>query len=275
LPYFQEIRQLVFIEGTMSFRGITSRVPSSYADVQLHHALLFYIGYRTFVASGLCQWISKRLLSLSSKLTESFIPLIQYGFIPDFLIRYGIRLQLSNHLQQLRHPDTETTDVPIVELKMQKKMEIVQALSNMPIAIATEKANDQHYEVPAAFYDFCLGPYKKYSSGYWEHAKSTFEESETAMLELYCVRAGIAALDPTQPYSVVDLGCGWGSLTLYIASHYPHVHITGISNSHSQRQYIMQQANERNLNNVKILTARILSFPCFCKPATVSQLLPL
>lgn len=256
----------------MSFRSISSRVPSNYAEVQLHHALLLYIGYHTFVASGLCQWLSKKLLSLSSNLTESFIPLIQYGFIPDFLIRYGIRLQLSNHLQQLRHPSSESTDIPIVELKMQKKMEIVQALSNMPIAIATEKANDQHYEVPAEFYDFCLGPYKKYSSGYWEHAKSTFEESETAMLQLYCVRAGITALDPTQPFSMVDLGCGWGSLTLYIASHYPHVSITGISNSHSQRQYIMQQAKERNLSNVKILTVRITNLSCWHLVHSVSNM---
>jgi cyclopropane-fatty-acyl-phospholipid synthase len=240
----------------MSFRCITSRVtllPVSYTDVRLHHALLIYIGYRSLVASGICKWLSKQLLSLSSKLTESFIPLIHYGWIPDVLIRYGIRLQLSNHLQQLRHPVSDSS-APVVELVMQKKMEIVQSLSNMPIAIETDKANDQHYEVPAAFYNFCLGPYKKYSSGYWSHSKSTFEESETAMLELYCVRAGISALDPGQPYSVVDLGCGWGSLTLYIASHYPHVSITGISNSNSQRLYIMQQAKARNLNNVTILT---------------------
>jgi cyclopropane-fatty-acyl-phospholipid synthase len=249
----------------MSFRSVSTdtlqALPSRYSEVRLHHALGLYIGCQILVASGIYRWMSNQILAVASKLTESLIPVIQQGFVPDFLIRYGIRLQLSNHLQQLRHPKVpisakETSDVPVVELILQKKMDIIQALSTMPIAIDTDKANEQHYEVPASFYNYCLGPYKKYSSGYWSNAQSTFAESEVAMLQLYCVRAGIAAFDPTKSYSVVDLGCGWGSLTLYIASHYPHVKITGISNSHSQRLYITQQANERNLTNITILTVR-------------------
>jgi 2-polyprenyl-3-methyl-5-hydroxy-6-metoxy-1,4-benzoquinol methylase len=252
------------------------QLPVSYDDVRLHHAVGLYIGYQALVSSGLYQFVAKNLLSLTSKLTEYFIPMIQYGIVPDFLIRYGIRVQLSNHLQQLRHPvrsnviatSTSTSsrndtseNIPIVEALLQTKMDMVQTLSTMPIAIDTDKANKQHYEVPAAFYNYCLGPCKKYSSGYWPAAVNkksscSFPESEVYMLELYCQRAGIADSDPAIPLHIVDLGCGWGSLSLYVASKYPHTVITGISNSHSQREYIMSQAKERKLNNVTILTVR-------------------
>jgi Mycolic acid cyclopropane synthetase len=261
----------------MSFVQI---LPSSYNDVRFHHAVLLYVGYQTFVTSGLYKIIAKNILSFTSKLTEYAIPLIQYGFIPDFVIRYGIRIQLSNHLQQLRHPTSNTTStstttstsinsstsckddrIPTVELLLQNKMDMIQTLSNMPIAIDTDKANEQHYEVPASFYNYCLGPYKKYSSGYWPTTTSktrttSFDESEIYMLELYCQRSGITQSDPTKPFYIVDLGCGWGSVSLYVASKYPHTFITGISNSHSQREYIMTQAKERQLNNITILTVR-------------------
>jgi cyclopropane-fatty-acyl-phospholipid synthase len=248
----------------MSFFGL--RLPLSYDEVRFHHAIGLYLGCRAIVASGLYQIMAKRLLSLTSSVTEYLIPLIQYGFVPDFLIRFGIRVQLSNHLQQLRNPSATSaagntssvtkSNIPTVELMLQSKMDMVQTLSTMPIAIDTDKANQQHYEVPAMFYNYCLGPCKKYSSGYWPTKTSTFEESELYMLELYCQRAGITASDPSIPLRVVDLGCGWGSLSLYIASKYPHTIITGISNSHSQREYIMSQANERKLSNVTILTVR-------------------
>lgn len=250
------------------------QLPVSYDDVRFHHAVGLYLGYQALVSSGLYRFVAKNLLSLTSELTEYFIPMIQYGIIPDFLIRYGIRVQLSNHLQQLRHPvksnaitaSTPTTignnmavNIPIVEALLQTKMDMVQTLSSMPIAIDTDKANEQHYEVPAAFYNYCLGPCKKYSSGYWpangdKKSLCSFPESEIYMLELYCQRAGITDSDPAVPLRIVDLGCGWGSLSLYVASTYPHTIITGISNSHSQREYIMSQAKERKLNNVTILT---------------------
>ena len=261
-------------------------LPSSYNDIRFHHAVTLYLGYQALVTSGLYEWMAKHMLSLTSKLTEYFIPLIQYGMIPDFLIRYGIRVQLSNHLQQLRHPTNRNSgssksdvtaeaasNLPIVEALLQTKMDMVQTLSTMPIAIDTDKANEQHYEVPAAFYNYCLGPCKKYSSGYWPasdknnqkiKSRCTFPESEVHMLELYCQRAGITDSDPTIPLRIVDLGCGWGSLSLYVASKYPHTILTGISNSHSQREYIMSQAKERNLNNVTIVTVRFTGQTVSC-----------
>ena len=124
----------------------------------------------------------------------------------------------------------------------------------MPIAINTDEANDQHYEVPAAFYDLSLGPRKKYSSGLWPTASTTFEESEIAMLELYAVRAQLE-----DGMHIVDLGCGWGSLTLFLAEKYRNAKITGISNSNSQREYIMRTAKERGLNveNINIVTCNV------------------
>ena len=88
-----------------------------------------------------------------------------------------------------------------VEEELQKKMDIVHKLKTMPIAIATDEANEQHYEVPAAFYDLCLGPRKKYSSGYWPTPSTTFEQSEVHMLDKYCEKAGVK-----DGMSIVDLG---------------------------------------------------------------------
>ena len=124
----------------------------------------------------------------------------------------------------------------------------------MPIAIATDEANEQHYEVPAKFYDLCLGPRKKYSSGWWPNPDTTFEESEVAMLEKYCEHAGVK-----DGMSIVDLGCGWGSLTLHLAERYPNAKITGISNSNSQREYIYATARSRgyNVDNITIITCNV------------------
>ena len=144
-------------------------------------------------------------------------------------------------------------------------MAIVNELKTMPIAINTDEANDQHYEVPAKFYDLCLGRNKKYSSGLWFPASSlgkgkgmTWEESlnnsEVAMFDLYIERAKIE-----DGMSIVDLGCGWGSMTLHIASKFPNCKITSISNSNSQREYIMRTAEERgyNVDNIRVITCDV------------------
>eukprot|EP00957_Ditylum_brightwellii_P169446 12896889-Ditylum_brightwellii.AAC.1 len=133
-------------------------------------------------------------------------------------------------------------------------MEIVSSLKTMPVAIETDAANEQHYEVPAAFYELCLGPRKKYSSGLWPFSNTTFEESEDAMLAKYCERAQVK-----DGMNIVDLGCGWGSLTLYLAEKFPNAQITGISNSHSQREHILKTAADRGLNvdNIRIVTCNV------------------
>ncbi|KAL3896076.1 MAG: hypothetical protein SGARI_007265, partial [Bacillariaceae sp.] len=158
-------------------------VPGGYNEVRPHHLVLAAGIFQLATSSTIYRKVSEKILSVMSGLTESFIPLVQLGLVPDFIIRFGIRLQLRDHLNILRG---ET-----VESEMQDKMRIVEKLKTMPIAIKTDEANDQHYEVPAKFYDLCLGPRKKYSSGLWPTPKTTFEESEVAMLNKYCELAGV------------------------------------------------------------------------------------
>eukprot|EP00968_Pinguiococcus_pyrenoidosus_P011210 scaffold895_cov315-Pinguiococcus_pyrenoidosus.AAC.59 len=139
--------------------------------------------------------------------------------------------------------------------KMEETRRFAEELRTYPIAVATDDANTQHYEVPAALYDCCLGPYKKYSSGYWPTPDTTFEESETAMLELYCERAQLE-----DGMAILDLGCGWGSVSLFVAEKYPNARVVGLSNSNSQREYIMQTAKAKGLSNVEIITGNIADF---------------
>lgn len=225
-----------------------SILPSSksYDDVRPHHLMLGCALLRFVSSSKVCKKIGGKILNALSDLSEACIPLIHLGLVPDFVIRWGIRLQLRDHLNILASEGAQQ--------ELDKKLRIVQKLKTMPIAIATDEANEQHYEVPAKFYDLCLGPRKKYSSGWWPTPECTFEESEVLMLEKYCEHAGVV-----DGMKIVDLGCGWGSLTLHLAENYPNAKITGISNSGSQREYILATAKERgyNVNNITIITCNV------------------
>ncbi len=137
------------------------------------------------------------------------------------------------------------------EAQQARQMELVQRLRESPIAVATEAANAQHYEVPAAFYQHVLGPHLKYSSGWWGPGVTTLAEAERAMLELYCERA---QLEDGQ--DVLDLGCGWGSLSLFLARKYPRSRVLGVSNSASQREFILSHG----LPNLEILTRNVATW---------------
>lgn len=117
------------------------------------------------------------------------------------------------------------------------------------IAICTDEANEQHYEVPTRFFELCLGENLKYSCGLWECGAQTLEESEIAMLEDYCIKAQVQ-----DGMKILDLGCGWGSLSLFLAKKYPNSSITGLSNSSTQRESIMAKAQALGLTNLQILT---------------------
>lgn len=228
------------------FGPISLSMPGSYDAVQPHHLVGLYALYGTIRGTKLAKRLTDGIFSLLSRTTDILLPLVYSGLVPDPLIRLGIRLRLADHLCLLRGESAEAD--------LSAKMAIVKRLKDSPIAVATDQANDQHYEVPAAFYDLSLGPRKKYSSGLWPQPTTTFEESELAMLDLYCERAGII-----DGMAVVDLGCGWGSMTLHLAERYPNCKITGISNSHSQREYILRTAKERgyNVENIKIVTCNV------------------
>ncbi len=167
--------------------------------------------------------------------------LLAKNLLPDAAIRLGIRNLLARKLR-----DEDRGDV---ESQQRALLDFVRALKASPIAINTADANEQHYEVPTGFFQLCLGPRMKYSSGYWPREDTTFAESEEAMLALSCERAEL-----TDGLDILELGCGWGSLTLWMAEKYPRARITAVSNSATQRAHIEAQCAARGLGNVTVLT---------------------
>ena len=167
--------------------------------------------------------------------------LLARQLLPDVAIRFGIRNLLAKKLRE----ETKSS----AEEQGEALSAFIANLKSSPIAIKTAAANEQHYEVPTDFFKLVLGPRMKYSSGYWPREDTTFEESEEAMLALTCERAELRdGLD------VLELGCGWGSLTLWMAEKYPASRITGVSNSATQKAHIDAEAARRGLGNVRILT---------------------
>jgi cyclopropane-fatty-acyl-phospholipid synthase len=131
----------------------------------------------------------------------------------------------------------------------------IEQMNHAAVALLPERANEQHYEVPQAFYDHVLGPCRKYSCCYWPENVGSLAEAERAGLEQTCEHAGIA-----DGMTVLELGCGWGSLTLWIAGRYPGCSITAVSNSFSQGEYIREKAAAAGLENVEVITADMNDF---------------
>ena len=175
----------------------------------------------------------------------SLIDLCERGLVPDALTRLGIRRLCAQRLREEGADDLVRADARFREL--------LDELRRSPIAIETAAANEQHYEVPARFFELCLGKRLKYSSAYYPTGQESLDEAEEAMLALYGERAELA--DGQQ---ILELGCGWGSLTLWMAARYPNARITGVSNSGSQREHILAQAAARGLGNVEILTRDVV-----------------
>jgi cyclopropane-fatty-acyl-phospholipid synthase len=173
--------------------------------------------------------------------------LLARNLLPDTAIRIGIRNLLAKKLREETKPDAIAQSEALSAF--------IEELKRSPIAIKTEAANEQHYEVPTDFFKLVLGPRMKYSSGYWPREDTTFAESEEAMLALSCERAQL-----TDGQDVLELGCGWGSLTLWMAEHFPNSSITAVSNSSTQRLHIEAEAHRRELYNVRIITADMNTF---------------
>ena len=167
--------------------------------------------------------------------------LAERGLLPDALVRLGIRRLCAERLR------TERRGGPAAEAE--RLAGRLDALRASPVAIFTEAANTQHYELPAAFFAHCLGPNLKYSCCYFPSGNESLAAAEQAMLDLYLERAELA--DGQQ---ILELGCGWGSLTLWMAERLPNAQITAVSNSHGQRRHIEAQCHARGLSNVRVLT---------------------
>ena len=175
------------------------------------------------------------------------ILLAEKGLLPDAIIRLGIR-----RLCRQRLVDASNINETLME---QEHAAWIDVLKESPIALVPEKANEQHYEVPPRLFELVLGDRLKYSSGLWPEGVSSLDESEVAMLKLTTDRAGLV-----DGQDVLELGCGWGSLTLYMAECFPKSKITAVSNSNDQRQFIEARCEERNLKNVEIITADMNDF---------------
>lgn len=173
--------------------------------------------------------------------------LAEKNLIPDFLIRWKIRKLLKQRL----HDEIKPTQ----EEQQQHLMQVLRSMQEAPIALNTQEANEQHYEVPSGFFTYVMGKHMKYSSCYWMQGVTSLDYAEAEALKRTCEHAQIQ-----NGMEVLELGCGWGSLTLFIAEQFPRVQITGVSNSASQKLYIEARCKERGLQNVQILTADMNTF---------------
>lgn len=181
------------------------------------------------------------------QLTSLAINLAENGKIPDCLIRYGIRNLSKQRLAEINATDCEKS------AEIQSKF--IEAMNTASVALVPELANTQHYEVPSEFFSLCLGIHKKYSSCFWLPETQSLDEAEANALDLSCAHA-----DLKDGQTILELGCGWGSLTLWMAARYPNTKITAVSNSNSQREYITARAKERGLNNIRVITCDMNHF---------------
>ena len=168
------------------------------------------------------------------------INLAERGAIPDSIVRFGIRRLCR---QRAAMCTTELTDT------------FHEKLANSPVAIKQEKANDQHYMVMPHFFEQVLGRHLKYSSAWWDEGTTDLSDAEEAMLDLYVERAGIE-----DGQDILDVGCGWGSLSCYLGKRFPNATITSLSNSSRQRLWIEARCRNEGIKNVSVITHDLADF---------------
>jgi cyclopropane-fatty-acyl-phospholipid synthase len=173
--------------------------------------------------------------------------LIETGWVPDGLIRIVLRVVL-NWVRYRRHAISPAK-------ALAEKRALIDKFIRSPIAIRTDDPNVQHYEVPSEFFQLVLGKWLKYSCCYWPAGISNLEMAEEAMLALTCQRARLQ-----DGMRVLDLGCGWGSLSFWIAKNYLNCQVLAVSNSNTQREFIQSQSKARGLENVMAITADMADF---------------
>jgi len=182
--------------------------------------------------------LAERSLAVASQVTDR-------GLLPDNALRAGIRTLLGRRLA------AEGADLSS-EARRQRRSVVLDRLSTGPISAHSAEANQQHYEVPAEFFELVLGPRYKYSCCHFDDAWTTLERAENDMLAETCANARLE-----NGQSLLDLGCGWGSLSLYAAEHYPDSAITAVSNSASQKASILARAEAAGLSNLTVMTSDI------------------
>lgn len=178
---------------------------------------------------------------------KTAIKMVERGLVPDLLVRGGIRRLCKQRLEEetarYRADAAATLDAWLEEMR------------RSPVALVPEKANEQHYELPPEFFGLVLGPHRKYSGCLYPTGKETLGQAERAMLELYAERAGLV-----DGQDVLELGCGWGSFTLFAAETFPKSRILAVSNSAPQREFIEGEARARGLANLEVVTRDMNAF---------------
>jgi cyclopropane-fatty-acyl-phospholipid synthase len=176
--------------------------------------------------------------------------LAERGWISDRLLRLGIRSLCAQRLREERAGG--------VAAQAERHARRIDALRQSPVAIETDTVNAQHYEMPPEFFRLCLGPRLKYSSCWFPRGHETLAQAEEAMLSLYLERAELA-----NGQRILELGCGWGSLTLWMAECFPSASITAVSYSARQREFIDAECRRRGISNVQTITCdvNLLSLP--------------
>ncbi len=181
--------------------------------------------------------------------------LLEADRVPDWLIRRQIRALVADRLRQEDQHDPAR--------QQERLMTLVRSLRGSEIAIHTREANEQHYEVPTEFFLKVLGRHRKYSCCWYDSfaipkAAAGLDAAEAKMLALTAARAQL-----TDGEQILELGCGWGSLSLWMAEHYPNARITTVSNSRTQKEFIDAEAQRRGFGNLTVITCdvNLLGFP--------------
>jgi cyclopropane-fatty-acyl-phospholipid synthase len=186
-------------------------------------------------------------LEMSETLSLLAISLAERGAVPDSLLSLGIERACGRRLKEVRDQFSEDAQAEMALF--------IKRLNEFSIAESTDEANEQHYELPPEFFELVLGPRRKYSGCEWPKGVHTLAEAEVAALDTVVSRADV---QPGQ--RILELGCGWGSLSLYLAEKFPSCEIVSVSNSAGQRGYIESVCAEKGFTNLTVVTADINEF---------------
>jgi cyclopropane-fatty-acyl-phospholipid synthase len=189
---------------------------------------------------------------------------LERGLLPDELVRRRIRELLRRRLREEQADDAQEA--------VAREARLVEEMRGGPVALTPAEANERHHEVPPAFYGLVLGAHRTYSSAFFSDGVTTLDAAEAAMLSLTCERARLF-----DRQNVLELGCGWGSLTLWMAERYPGSRVVAVAASREQREYVEGKAAERSLPNVKVVTSGMNEFdpatgPAFDRVVSVEML---
>ncbi len=178
------------------------------------------------------------------RLLGAAIALGESGRVPDPILRAAIRRFCAHRVREESRRATAEAQRDLLHL-----------LRHSPIALHVDLANQQHYELPPAFFQLVLGKRRKYSSAFFPPGVRDLDQAEEAMLDLTCRRAQLH-----DGMHVLDLGCGWGSLSLWIAERYPRCRVLAVSNSRPQAEFIRAELRARALSGVEVVTADMNEF---------------